>query len=140
MAAGGADRLAGDINPRTDDMSGFDRGLDAPVGAAGVAQRGEAAVQHRAHLHRALRGEQGQGDVGQQAQVHLGQHDVDVRVDQAGHQGAVADVDALGVGRGDRAVGDLPDQGVLDQDLDPIDQFVAARIEEASPGKQIRCH
>src|SRR5258705_2111093 len=48
MATGGADRLTGDIKTWPRDMAGFDRGLDAPVGTAGVAHRPEAAVHHRA--------------------------------------------------------------------------------------------
>ena len=36
----------------------------------------------------------------------------------------------------DRAVGDFLDQVVFDQQLDALAQFVAARIEEASAGKE----
>ena len=140
VAAGLAQRLAGDEQPRADEQALFHRSLEAPVGAAGVAQRGEAAVQHRAHGDGAFGGQQGQGHVGEQLQVDLGQHDVDVRVDQAGHQGAVADVDALGVGRGDRAIGDFLDQGVLDEDFYPVVQFVEPRVQEASAGEEMLAH
>ena len=83
VAAGLAQRLAGDEQARAFEQALLDRGLDAVVGAAGVAQRGEAAMQHGAHGHRAFGGEQRQRHVGQQAQVDLGEHDMDVRVDQA---------------------------------------------------------
>src|ERR1035438_5624723 len=59
MAAGRADRLTGDIKPWTDDMSGFDGCLDAPVGPAGVAHRREAAVEHGAQSAPARAGGQG---------------------------------------------------------------------------------
>src|SRR6478735_6073657 len=52
MPAGGTDRLTGDIKPRTRDMPGFDRGLDAPIGAASVPHGGEAAIEHGAQPRR----------------------------------------------------------------------------------------
>src|ERR1700748_2303011 len=48
MAAGRADRLACDIEPGTVDRPGFEGSLEAPVGAAGAANGGEAAIEHRA--------------------------------------------------------------------------------------------
>ena len=118
----------------------LDRGLDAVVGAAGVAQRGEAAMQHGAHGDRAFRGEQRQRHVGQQAQVHLGQHDMDVRVDQPRHQRAAAEVDARGGGAGNGSVGDLLHRAVLDQDRDAVLKLVVARIEESTAAEQIAGH
>src|SRR5438128_2142827 len=52
MATGRADRLAGDIEPRTNDMPSLDRGLDTPVRPAGVTHGREAAVEHRAQPRR----------------------------------------------------------------------------------------
>ena len=49
VAAGRADGAAGDEQPRARDQAGLDGGLDAPVGAAGVAHRGEAAIDHALH-------------------------------------------------------------------------------------------
>ena len=140
VAAGLAQRLAGDEQARALEQALLDRGLDAVVGAAGVAQRGEAAMQHGAHGDRAFRGEQRQRHVGQQAQVHLGEHDMDVRVDQPRHQRAAAEVDARGRGAGDRAVGDLLHRAVLDQDRDAVLKLVLARIEEATAAEQIAGH
>ena len=73
-------------------------------------------------------------------QVDLGQHDMDVRVDQARHQRAAAEVDARGAGGGDRTVGDVLDHAVFDQDRYAILQFVAARVQEASAAEHVAGH
>ncbi len=117
VTTGLAERLAGDEQSRAFEQPLLDRGLDAVVGAAGVAQRGKAAMQHGAHSDRAFRGKQRKRHIGQQAQVHLGEHDVDVRVDQPRHQRATTQVDAGGGRAGERAVGDLLHGAVLDQDV-----------------------
>ena len=140
VAAGLAERLTGDEQPRAFEQALFHRGLDAVVGTAGVAQRGEAAMQHGAHRDRAFRGEQCQRHVGQQAQVHLGEHDVDVCVDQPRHQRAAAKVDAGGGRAGNRTVGDLLHRAVLDQDGDAVLKLVLARIEETAAMEKIAAH
>ena len=48
VPTGGPDRLAGDEQARADQIALLDGGLDAPVAAARVAHRGEAAVEHGA--------------------------------------------------------------------------------------------
>src|SRR6202011_2207504 len=61
---------------------------------------------------------------------------VEVRVDQAGHERAAAEVDAGRGGRLDRPIGNFLDALAFDQNLDPVHEFAAARIEEASAEKQ----
>ena len=124
------------IEPRPDEQALLDGCLHAPIGAAGVAQRGEAAHQHGVHGDRALGGEQGQRHIVQQPQVHLGQHDMDVAVDQPRHQRAVADRDARGGAGADRAVGDVLDEAVFDQHFDALGQLIAAGVEKASAGEE----
>ena len=140
MTTGLAERLAGDEQSRAFEQPLLDRGLDAVVGAAGVAQRGKAAMQHGAHSDRAFRGKQRKRHIGQQAQVHLGEHHVDVRVDQPRHQRATTQVDAGGGRAGERAVGDLLHGAVLDQDVHVILQLILAWVEEAAAVEQIAGH
>ena len=47
-----------------------------------------------------------------------------------------AQVDPVGGRCGDRAIGDFADLAVLDEQLDPIHEFVAARIEKAAAVEQ----
>jgi len=70
------------------------------------------------------------------ADIDLVEEHVEVAVDQPGHERAAAQVDAGGGGRLDRPIGNVLDALAFDQDLDPVHEFAAARIEEASAGKQ----
>src|ERR1051326_4489178 len=103
MTAGGTDRLAGDIDPRADDVPGFDGCLDAPVCAAGVTHGREAAVEHGAQPGRRARGDQGQRQHLHEAYVDLAVDGVDVTIDQSWHQRTLAAVDDRGLGRLNRA-------------------------------------
>jgi hypothetical protein len=87
-----------------------------------------------------LGGEQGQRYALQQLQVDFGQEQMDVPIDQPGHQCAPVEVDTRRCGAPDRPVGHLLDVLVLDQHLDTVDQRIASRIEQASAMKQILCH
>jgi hypothetical protein len=68
------------------------------------------------------------------------EHNVDVRVDQAWHQRPPVKVAARGGAGGDRTIGDLLDQTVLDQHGNAVLEFILARIEEAPPAEQIDGH
>ena len=83
VSAGRADRGARDEQPRPRNVALLDRGLQTPVGAAGVADAGEAAVEHAEHQPRGARGHQGQRHGFEVADIDLAQGDVDVAVDQA---------------------------------------------------------
>ena len=137
VAAGRADRLAGDEEARAGDQARLDGGLDAPVGAAGVAHRGEAAIDHAAHQLGRLGGQQGERHALEMADVHFRQEDVDVAVDQARHQRALAAVDhpapcdAL-IGLSDTSLMSV----AFDQDLVAAARLVPARIEQAEIPKQ----
>ena len=62
MPAGRADGAAGYEEPGARNQTRLDRSLDAPVGAAGVAHCGEAAVDHAAHQLGRFGGQQGERD------------------------------------------------------------------------------
>jgi hypothetical protein len=102
MAASGTNGLACDEEPRARDVSGLDRGLDAPVGTSGVAHGGEAAVEHGAQPGRRARGHERQRQRLHHADIDLTVDGVDMAVDQARHQGALAAVDHGGIRRLDR--------------------------------------
>jgi hypothetical protein len=102
----------------------FHGGLQAPVGAAGVAHGREAAVDHAEHQPRGACRHQRQRHGFEVADVHLAQRDMDMAVDQARHQGTPAAIDHVGALRLDRLVGNLNDGIALDQ------QFVA-RLQRA---------
>ena len=140
VAAGLAERRARDEQPRPYEQPLLHRSLDAPVGAAGVAQRGKAAHQHGAHGGGGLGRHQGERRVGEESNIHFGEHDVDMGVDQSWHQRAAAEVDALCRGAGDRAIGDLADDAVLHQNVHVVLQFVAAGIEKAEVIKEEAGH
>ena len=96
MAAGRADRASGDEQPRSRQQPFVGRFLQAPIGAAGVAHAGEAAVEHPAHQLGGARRHQRQRHVLHVADHDLGQHHMHMAVDQAGHQRAPAAVDDVG--------------------------------------------
>src|SRR5450432_452979 len=130
VSPGGADRLAGDIEPRTDDMSGFDRGLDAPVGPAGVAYRGEAAVEHGAQSRRRTRGDQSQRQHLHEADIDLAVDGMHVAVDQSRHQGAPAAVDDISLGDFYRRLAEFLDRIALDQQLIAAAKLAKRRLEQ----------
>ena len=129
VPAGGAERLAGDEQPRPRQQPLVGRLLEAPVGAAGVAHAGEAAIEHGAHEHGGARRHQRQRHVLEPRDGDLGQHDMHVAVDQARHQRAPAAVDHVGARRLDRLGRDLLDLLALDQQLVAAAQLVVLGVE-----------
>ena len=139
MAAGRADRSARDEQARPRNIALIDRGLDAPVGAAGVAHAGEAAVEHAEHQPRGPRGHQRQRNSFEEADIHFAQGDVHMAVDQAGHQRAAAAIDDVGALRLDRFLGDLPDGLTLDQELEAALKLAGFGLEQLEiPKQQLR--
>ena len=66
--------------------------------------------------------------------------DMDVSVDQAGHQSAAGEVDAVGGCGADRRVADFLDAAVLDENVDAVAECGFARIEQPAAGEEERCH
>ena len=132
MAAGLADRATGDEQARPGEQPLLDRQLVAEIGAAGVADGGEAARQHGAEPLGRMRGGERGRDVagGVEAEADMARHDVDMAVDQAGHQGTAAEIDDPSP-RGIEAAVDGDDQAAVDQHVAATDQRARPRIEEA---------
>jgi hypothetical protein len=63
-------------------------------------------------------------------EIHLGQQDVDMGVDQPWHQCAAAQVDARRGRAADRPIGDFLDAIVLDQHVRASRRALATRLEE----------
>ena len=98
MTAGLAQPLAGDDQPRPGEQPLLDGERQAVVGAAAVAHRGEAARQHRRHDAGGAGRGQRRRRHGVGAKVDQTGDDMDVAVDQAGHQRLAGEVDPFGAG------------------------------------------
>src|SRR5437588_6437220 len=123
MAAGGSDRLAGDIKPWAGHVPGFNRGFDAPVGPACVAHRGESAVEHGPHSRRRACGDERQRQHLHEPDIDLAMDGVDVAIDQSWHQRAPAAVDDVSVPRLDRLVAEFLDRVALRKQLVAATKF-----------------
>jgi hypothetical protein len=141
VAAGLGEGLA-----RNDEAGRLDQALllrlDQGVGgAAEVAHRCEAAVEHALHDAGGAIGDERIRNEGVLADIHHGGDDVDVAVDEARHERALAAVHDLGLGSLDRLVGELPDLVALDEKLVALDQFVGdGRIQQAEVAEQGQAH
>ncbi len=128
MAAGLRQRLAGREDTRPGHQPRGHGLRQAPVGAAGIAHRGEAAVEHAFHDRQRADRNQYVGLHRVQAQVgQRGQH-VHMAVDQAGHHGLATRIDALCVGRID-ARADRDDALALDENIMAAQQLAHAGVE-----------
>ena len=114
MSAGRPERASGNEQARAADQPLLDRRLHAPIGAAGVAHGGEAAVEHLADALGGARRRQCQRYLLHAAHVDFAVHAMHVAIDQAGHQHAAATVDHLRRVGADRPIGDLLDFFALD--------------------------
>ena len=111
-------------------MSGFDGGLDSPVGAAGIAHGGEAAIEHGAQSRRCARRDQGQRHRFHEANIDLAVDGVHVAVDQSRHQRALAAVDDIGLGCLDRRLAEFLDRVAFGKQLVPAAQFAERGFEQ----------
>ena len=131
VAAGLAERAAGDEQPRTVGQTGLDRLLQRMAGAAGVAHGGEAAPQHAAQQQRRAQRHQHVRHVHLLRQIELDGDRMHMQVDQAGHQRLALEIDgAVGLHL-ERPVGDLLDQIVLDQHVMSLQEVRLKRIEQS---------
>ena len=104
MAAGRANGLACNKQTRTDDISLIDRFLDAPIGAARIADGGEAAINHALEQANSTRRHQGERHIFEAANRHFREEDMDMAVDEARHHRLAAAIDDCGRGALDRLV------------------------------------
>jgi hypothetical protein len=130
VPAGLADRPAGHEEPRPGQVALGDALANAPVGAARVAHGREAAVEHRAHEGGAARRHQGERDRFRGPDVDLGQEDVDVAVDQPGHQGAPAGVEREAGGDLDRSGRHLTKPLALDDDRGVLGELARHGVQQ----------
>src|SRR5207302_10349193 len=126
------DEGAADEDPRAADQSESDRFLESPVEPAGVANRRETGVEggfdHVLDPQREHGGRKGSLGGG----IEVDQRQVNVRVEQPGHQGAalaVDDPDVFGSARS-AAGADAPDPPVLDDHARVALQIAAGAIED----------
>jgi hypothetical protein len=129
VPAGLAQRLARDEHAGSGDESPLDRLGEAEIGAAGVADGGEAAAQHARQYRTRLMGEEGHRQGREDREIGLDGDGVDMGVDEAGHQRLALEVDDCGAGGFDRPVGDLADRLALDDDVMPRQQRAGDRVE-----------
>ena len=95
VAAGLAQRPAGDEQPRPGDEALLHRLGEPEIGAAGVAHRGEAARQHALQDVARLVGDEGDRHARQPREIDLDRDRMDMRVDQPGHQRAAGKIDGF---------------------------------------------
>ena len=137
VAAGLGDGPARDQEPGSDEEAFLDRLPVAGIGAAGVADGGEAPHQHAAQLRRRPR----RGDGGEHVEVGIALvDDVVVAVQQPRHQGAPAQIDDRGVAGRDLPLLHLDDLPVTDQDLAARDELAPGRVEQGHVAKQVSAH
>ena len=140
MTAGLDERLAANKEARSFDDLLIDRALEADVGAAEVADRGEPAQKHLLHDPRGVQRDQQIGQSRVVSGVGVRRDDMGVAVDEARHQGLAAQVDPVGRGILDRFVRDLLDEPVRYPDEAIMLAFVARAIENARVFKDRGLH
>ncbi len=106
------------------------------VAAADVAHGREAARKRVAEHAHGVRGAVGLAERLDALHRHVAREGVHVRVDQAGHQRAPADIDDARLRRGDRLRGDALDQPVGDEDVDALGAVGRLAVEDAGVGEQ----
>ena len=130
VAAGLGERLAAEDEARPGEQPLLDGLGEAPIGAADVAHGGEAALEHPAQDAGGVGGDVVGRPLGLRREVGRGGGDVDVAVDQAGHQRAAADVDRSGIAGAHAAPADLQDALALDEDRLVGDEHPAVRVQD----------
>jgi len=133
VAAGLAQRLAGNDQAGTVDQTFVDGPHEAVVGAAGVAHGREPAHQQRCQDSRRARG-------GERRRRHrVGRdgdqrgHHMHVAVDESGHQRLTGEINPRRALSRDRPVGNLLDAVILDEDLETLHEVVAIRTMSKPP-------
>ena len=130
MTAGGADGASRDEHARTRQETLRQAVAHAPIRAACIAHRGEAAIDHRPRQRSGAHRHHRQRNRFEIPDVHFGEHHVNMAIDQAGHQRAALAVDYVGIRRLDRLRGDFPDRFAFNEDRKPALKCVRVRIEQ----------
>ena len=140
VPAGRADGAAGNEQPWAGHDPLLNRCLQSPVGAARVPHGRKPTIERGPHKVNGPRRHQRQRDILELPDVDLGQTDVHVCVDQAGHQGALAAIDDRSIVRPDRPGRDLLDLVAFDQQLIAAAHVVLLGIEQLEILQQDLCH
>ena len=135
VPAGLAQRLTRRKHPRPPNEPLLDRLGEPAIGPAGVADRGEAALQHAFEHACSLQRHQADRPLRQPRQHLVDGDHMDMRVDQPGHQGAAPEIDRLGGGADDRPVRDLADSSALDQHVATLAALLGAAVDDRAIGE-----
>jgi hypothetical protein len=135
MAASLAERAPGDEEARPRDDPGFDRQRQRVVGAAGIAHRREAALEHGAQDRHGLERHDRIGQCRVGAEVEGRRDDMHVAVDQPRHQRASADIHDSRTVQGDGPFRNLADRAVLDDHVAALPPVRGLRIEDGGIAK-----
>ena len=130
MAARRRQGVPTEKQPRSDEEPFVHGFCQAPVRASAIAYRREAAHQRLFEFLRGLGGHIGRRPVSHGRKVRRGGGDVHMRIAQARHHHALADVDPLRLGRWQR-LADRGNLAVFDQNMAIVQQLAAARIQHA---------
>ena len=98
VPAGLAQRHARREDARPAHEALLDRFGEPAIGAAGIADRREAALQHALEHPGRLQGQQGDRPIRQPGERRVDGEHMDMRVDQPRHQRAACEIDRLGRG------------------------------------------
>ncbi len=120
-------------------MPFLDRLLQAEIGAADIAHGGEAAHQHLAHDAEGAGGDERIRQSGVLAEIGKAGDDMDMGVDQPGHQGLALEVDAARLGGGD-GFADLANAVALDEDVDGCAGLRRGAVDDAGIGEEDGSH
>jgi hypothetical protein len=140
MAAGLAQRLPGRKQPRPADEPLRHRLGESAIGAAGVPHAGEPAREHALEHPTRLEGNQRQRLLGQPRQGGVDSDNVNMRIDQSGHQGLPGEVDRLGIRSGYRPIRDFLDPITVDQDVMAFATLAASAVEQRAVGEDDSRH
>ena len=110
---------------------------EAVVGTSGIAHRGEAAHEKRSQDARGAQGGERRGGHRVGGDIDQRGDHMHVAVDQPRHQSLPRKFDPRGAARRNRPVRDLLDAIVLDQHLEPLQERIAARVEQPAAGEEI---
>jgi hypothetical protein len=131
VAAGLRDHRQRDLHPRTADEAVLERPLEPQVGAAGVADGGDADGQRRLEVGDRLVEAVGERRLGHPPDVDVAQHDVDVAVEQPGQERRARHVDRLVAVEPGPDVDDAP---LLDGHV-AVGEGGAGAVEHPAPGE-----
>jgi hypothetical protein len=129
-AAGLAEHAPGEEDPWTPDEPAFHGLGQTRVGTTRVAHGGEAALQHALENSPRLLGHQAHGLALHGGQVQRRNRRMDVRVDEARHQGAPSHVDAPRLPGSDFALLDGDDSVALDDHAPPGSDLAGLGVQD----------